>query len=73
MLVIMQRCHLFECHSVLVIHAAPRDSTSPGDRYPSLEWHPACALAGQISGQEPVVEFAVTPPYSARLGAECVC
>ena len=73
MLLAMQGCHLFKCHSLLVIHAAPRDSTSPGDCYPPLEWDPARALAGQIPGQEPVVEPAVTPPHFARLGPERVC
>lgn len=69
----MQRRHLLERHSFLVIHAAPRDSTSPGDGHPALEWDSACAPAGQIPGEEPVVESAVTPPHSARLGADRVC
>lgn len=73
MLVVMQRRHLSECHSVLVIYAASRDSTSPGHCHPSLEWDPASAPAGQIPGQKPMVEPAVTPPHSAKLGAECVC
>ena len=67
-----QRCDFPKRHSILVLHAASRNSPKAGHRHPALERHPASPLAGQIPGEEPVVEAAVQPAHPARLSAQCL-
>lgn len=69
----MQRRHISECDTLLVIHAAPRDSAQASHRRSALEWNAAGAQAGQVPGEEPVVEPAVQAARRAKLSAQCLC
>ena len=68
----MQRRHLPECHALLVVHAAPRDSTPVGYSRPALEWDAASPPAGPVPGEEPVVEPAIQATRLAKLSAQCL-
>lgn len=69
----MQRRHISECNTLLVIHAAPRDSAQASHGCAALEWNAAGAQAGPVPGEEPVVEPAVQAARPAKLSAQCVC